>query len=267
MEKLKGKVAIVTGGAGGIGRAYALRLALLGADVAIIDIDLGVASRYGEVLTAASVMEEVKALGGRSIGIQADLSQQKQAADAIERVAMELGRIDILVNNAGGAITPIDRSRSSDTPGEDTEKLFAVNFYSMLHCCQAAAPYLRQQGGAVVNIATTGVDRTPPGGRIAMYSAAKAAVLRYSQSLAVELGPDGVRVNCISPGIIESARVKAQAAARNLGTETQAKANPLRRLGTPEDCAGALEFLVTDLSRYVTGECIRVSGGATLVSS
>ena len=112
----------------------------------------------------------------------------------------------------------------------------------------------------MVNIATTGVDRTPPGGRIAMYSAAKAAVLRYSQSLAVELGPDGVRVNCISPGIIESARVKAQAAARNLGTEAQAKANPLCRLGTPEDCAGALEFLVT-------GECIRVSGGATLVSS
>src|SRR5882724_9333169 len=85
MEKLRGKVAIVTGGAGGIGRAYALRLALLGADVAIIDIDLGVAARYGEALTAASVMEEVKALGGRSIGIQADLSQQKQAADAIER--------------------------------------------------------------------------------------------------------------------------------------------------------------------------------------
>jgi NAD(P)-dependent dehydrogenase (short-subunit alcohol dehydrogenase family) len=168
MDKLKGKVAIVTGGSGGIGRAYALRLALLGADVAIIDIDLAVAGRYGEALTAASVMEEVKALGGRSIGVEADLSQQKQAVDAIEKVAKELGRIDILVNNAGGAITPIDRSRSSDTPFEDTEKLFAVNFYTMVHCCQAAAPHLRKQGGAVVNIATTGVDRTPEGGRIAM---------------------------------------------------------------------------------------------------
>jgi NAD(P)-dependent dehydrogenase (short-subunit alcohol dehydrogenase family) len=267
MDKLKGKVAIVTGGAGGIGRAYALRLAQLGADVAIIDIDLAVASRYGEALTAASVMEEVRAFGGRSIGVEADLSQQQQAAAAIEKVAKELGRIEILVNNAGGAITPIDRSRSSDTPLEDTEKLFAVNFYSMVHCCQAAAPHLRKQGGAVVNIATSGVDRTAGNGRLAMYSAAKAAVLRYTQSLAVELGPDGVRVNCISPGIIESARIKAQAAARKLGTDAQARANPLRRLGTPEDCAGALEYLVTDLSRYVTGECIRVSGGATLVSS
>src|SRR5258708_23058005 len=137
----------------------------------------------------------------------------------------------------------------------------------MVACCQDAAPDLRKQGGAVVNIATYGVDRTLASGRLAMYSAAKAAVLRYTQSLAVELGPDGVRVNCISPGIIESARVKALAAARNLGTEAQARANPLRRLGTPEDRAGALAFLVTDLSRYVTGECIRVSGGATLVSS
>jgi NAD(P)-dependent dehydrogenase (short-subunit alcohol dehydrogenase family) len=267
MDKLKGKVAIVTGGAGGIGRAYALRLALLGADVAIVDIDLGVAARFGETLTAASVMEEVKALGGRSIGIEADLSQQARAADAIEQIARAMGRIDILVNNAGGAITPIDRSRPSEAPFEDTEKLFAVNFYSMVHCCQAAVPHLRKQGGAIVNVATNGVDRTPAGGRLAMYNSSKAAVVRYTESLAVELGPDGIRVNCISPGIIESARIKAQAAARNLGTDVQAKANPLRRLGTPEDCAGALEFFVTDLSRYVTGECMRVSGGATLVSS
>src|SRR5260221_8443115 len=175
MNELKGKVAIVTGGAGGIGRAYALRLARLGADVAIIDIDLAVASRYGEALTAESVMEEVKALGGRSIGVEADLSQQKQSAAAIEKVANELGRIDILVNNAGGAITPIDRSRASESPLEDTEKLFAVNFYSMVHCCQAAVPFMRRQGGgAIVNVATNGVDRTPAGGRLAMYNSAKA---------------------------------------------------------------------------------------------
>ena len=88
-----------------------------------------------------------------------------------------------------------------------------------------------------------------------MYGAAKAAVLQYTRSMAVELGPDGVRVNCISPGIIESMRVKAQAAARNLGTEAQAKANPLRRLGTPEDCVGVMEFLVTDLSRSLIRRC------------
>ena len=267
MDKLKGKVAVVTGGAGGIGRAYVLRLALLGADVAIVDIDLDVASRYGERLSAESVMEEVRQLGGRSVGIQADLSQQDAARSSIGKIFEELGQIDILVNNAGGAITPIDRSRASETPLEDTEKLFAVNFYSMVHCCQAAVPFMRRQGGAIVNVATNGVDRTPASGRLAMYNSAKAAVIRYTQTLAVELGPDGIRVNCISPGIIESARIKAQAASRNLGTDAHANATPMRRLGTPEDCAAVLEFLVTDLSRYVTGECIRVSGGATLVSS
>jgi NAD(P)-dependent dehydrogenase (short-subunit alcohol dehydrogenase family) len=267
MAKLKGKVAIVTGGAGGIGRAYALRLAQLGADVAIIDIDLAVAGKFGEALTAETVVDEIKAFGSRSVGIQADLSSQEQAAAAIERVAKELGRIDVLVNNAGGATTPIERSHPSVVSLADTQKLFAINFFSMMHCCQAAAAHLRKQGGAIVNIATNALDRVPPGGRFVMYTAAKAAVLNYTKSLAVELGPDGVRVNCISPGIIESARVRAQAAARNLGTEAQAKANPLRRLGTPEDCAGALEFLVTDLSSYVTGECIRVSGGQSLGST
>ena len=212
MDKLKGKVAVVTGGAGGIGRAYAVRLALLGADVAIVDIDLDVASRYGERLSAESVMEEVRQLGGRSVGIQADLSQQDAARNAIGKIFDELGQIDILVNNAGGAITPIDRSRASESPLEDTEKLFAVNFYSMVHCCQAAVPFIRRQGGAIVNVATNGVDRTPASGRLAMYNSAKAAVIRYTQALAVELGPDGIRVNCISPGIIESARIKAQAA-------------------------------------------------------
>jgi len=249
MDKLKGKVAVVTGGAGGIGRAYALRLALLGADVAIVDVDLDVASRYGEILSAESVMEEVKRLGGRSIGIQADLSQQEPARAAIRRIFDELGRIDILVNNAGGAVTPIDRSKGSESPLEDTEKLFAVNFYSMVHCSQAAVPFMRRQGGAIVNVATNGVDRTPASGRLAMYNSAKAAVIRFTQSLAVELGPDGIRVNCISPGIIESARIKAQAVARNLGTTSHAEATPMRRLGTPEDCAGVLEFLVADLSR------------------
>lgn len=267
MDKLQGKVAIVTGGAGGIGRAYALRLALLGADVAIVDIDLDVASKYGEKLSAESVMEEVKRLGGRSIGIQADLSQPDAARSAVSTVFEQMGQIDILVNNAGGAVTPIDRSRASESPLEDTEKLFAANFYSMVHCCQAAVPLMRQRGGVIVNVATNGVDRTPSSGRLAMYNSAKAAVIRYTQTLAVELGPDGIRANCISPGIIESARIKAQATARNLGTKAHADLTPMRRLGTPEDCAGVLEFLVTDLSRYVTGECIRVSGGATLVSA
>ena len=263
---LDGKVAAVTGGAGGMGRAFALRLAHAGADVAILDIDLNVAARYGEQLSAASVPDEIRALGRSSIGVEADLSDPDGATGAIEQVVAKLGRIDILVNCAGGAISPVERSAASMTPPEDVDLLFRANFLTMINCCRAAIPHMKGSGGAIVNLATMGVDVTPPSGRHAMYSSVKAAVLRYTQSLAVELGPEGIRVNCVSPGLIETARIKASAAARGLGTSKQAEANPLRRLGTPEDVAGVVEFLVSDAAGYVTGENIRVTGGSTLLS-
>ena len=109
--KLDGKTAIVTGGARGLGRAYALRLASLGADVAIVDINLDGATEFGERLSASSVAAEIERMGRRSIGIQADLTQRSQAFGAIEKAHEALGRLDILVNNAGGALTPAERSQ------------------------------------------------------------------------------------------------------------------------------------------------------------
>jgi 3-oxoacyl-[acyl-carrier protein] reductase len=264
MRQLEGKVAIVTGSAGGMGRSHALRLASLGADVVITDIDLEASRQFGEILGAATVMDEVRALGVRSIGISADLADRAQAARMIEQTMSAFGRIDILVNNAGGAVAPADRSTATKTPPEDTELLFAANFKTMLNCCQAAAPHLTRPGGTVVNISSIGVDRDDATGRFALYFASKAAVARYSQSLAVELGPEGIRVNCISPGLIETARIKSQAAARDLATKEQAKSVPLGRLGCPDDISNVLEFLVSRLSTYITGETIRVCGGATL---
>jgi 3-oxoacyl-[acyl-carrier protein] reductase len=265
MHRLDGKVAIVTGGAGGIGRGYALRLARLGADVAILDLDLAISRRHGELLTAADVVEEVRALGVRSVGVEADLSDRPQAEAAIRRVVEDLGGIDVLVNNAGGAIAPFERSSGADSPEQDTALLFNANFFTTVNCCQAAIPHLRARRGVIVNISTICVDVVDREGKYAMYGAAKAAVLRYSRNLAVELGPDGIRVNCIAPGITETARVKASAAARGIGTSDQATAIPLRRFASVDDMLGPLQFLVTDMSAYVTGECIRVSGGMTLV--
>ncbi|MGE3142379.1 MAG: SDR family NAD(P)-dependent oxidoreductase, partial [Hyphomonadaceae bacterium] len=262
MKKLKGKVAAVTGAGGGMGRAYAHRLAQLGADVAILDIDLNVAKRWKEELQADTVMDELRAMGVRSIGVEADLSKRDQVFAAIETVVRDLGGLDILVNNAGGAITDIQQSFASISPPEDTERLMDANFRTTLNCCQAAIPHLKARKGVIVNVTTVGVDADDVQARNALYAAAKAAVLRYSKSLAVELGPDGVRVNCIAPGGMATARIKAMAAVRNLVTADSAKNIPLRRLGTAEDIAGAMEFLVTDMSAYVTGECIRVSGGA-----
>ncbi|WP_035595416.1 SDR family NAD(P)-dependent oxidoreductase [Hyphomonas polymorpha] len=261
---LQGKLAIVTGGAGGMGRSHALRLAELGANVAIIDIDLKVAARYGETLSAASVRDEILNLGRDSIAIEADLSDRKAAFDAVHQIERHFGRIDILVNNAGGAITPIGSSSASMASEEDRNTLFAANFHTAVNMCQACVPALIKEGGVIVNISTVGVCLDDAAARFAMYSASKAAVEKYTRSLAVELGPKQVRVNCIAPGLIATPRVASQAAARNLATGGQADAIPLRRLGQASDITGVVEFLVSDLASYVTGECIRVSGGLQL---
>jgi len=265
---LVGKVAIVTGAARGIGRAYALRLATLGADVAIVDIDLDGAAKFNEELTAPSVAEEVAGLGRRGLGVQADLGDRRAGEDMVKRVVDTFGRVDILVNNAGGLITPVDRSQASIVPDKDIQLIIDTNLMSTIHCCRAVVPGMRAQGGdIIVNIASTAATTTYSDGLIAHYAMTKAAVLSYTRHLAAELGKAGIRANCIAPGIIMTARVAAQAASRNIGTAADTSAIPLGRLGTPEDCAGALEFLVTDLSAYVTGQCISVCGGRVLTPS
>lgn len=267
MTDLRGKAAIVTGGAGGMGRAHALRLASLGADVAIFDIDLNIAQQFDEKLSGDSVADELLAFGHRAMAVQADLSCAEQARAAVEQVMAKFGRLDIVINNAGGAITPIENSTASTSSAQDTQKLFDANFLTTLNMCQAAAPLLQRPGGTIVNIITIGAEIQDAVGRYALYGAAKAAVLKYSKNLAVELAPDGIRVNCISPGLIETPRIKAQAAKRNLATMDAAANIPLRRLGKIEDVVGVMEFFVSDQSSYITGECIRVAGGMGLVTA
>ncbi len=264
-QDLLGRIAVVTGGGGGMGRVHALTLAARGADVAILDIALDAGIRNGEALTAATVVAEIEAQGRRAIGIELDLSQADVVAAAFGRIAAAFDRIDFLVNNAGGAITPIERSTATLSTVDDVETLLDANLRTTINCCRAAAPHLAD-GGAIVNVATVGVDLDDSTGRLAIYAAVKAAIVRYTRSLAVELGPRGIRANCVAPGLIETARVKAQAAARNLATAAQAQRIPLRRLGQSEDVAAVVAFLVGPGAAYVTGECIRVSGGMTLVS-
>ncbi|TFV51242.1 SDR family NAD(P)-dependent oxidoreductase [Bradyrhizobium niftali] len=266
--QLVGKTAVVTGGARGLGRAFALRLASLGADVAIIDIDLNAAAAFGEVLKAPSVAEEIQNLGRRGIGIQTDLTDREKAVEAIEQVYSTLGRIDILVNNAGGAITPTQFSAASATRNEDLRLLLDVNLFSTVNCCVAAAPYMSSIGGGViVNMASTTGTTVYSKGVLAGYGATKAAIAHYTRYLAAELGPRGTRVNCMAPAIIWTSRVAAQAAARGVGTQDETASIPLRRFGSIEDCTGVLEFLTTPLSQYVTGQVISVCGGSVLTPS
>jgi len=267
--KLEGQVAIVTGAARGLGRAYALRLASLGADVVIADINLDAAREFDEELTAATVPDEVRAMGRRSIGVQGDLTRREGARALMERTLAEFGRIDILVNNAGGAFSPVERSAASRFTDEDMAQMFGVNYHSAVYCCQEAAPAMRaQKSGVIVNVATmVALDAAKSGANLTPYSVAKAAVLHYTRHLATELGPDGIRVNCLSPGGMLTQRIRKQSEGRNMHTEKEMRRIPLRRFGEVEDCANVLEFLVTPLSGYVTGQCISVCGGTVLTPS
>ena len=267
-EPLKGKVAIVTGAARGIGRAYALRLAKLGADVVIADRDLQGAAIYGERLGAESVPGEIEALGRRSIGVEGDLSKPDDVKRLFDETMKVFGRVDILVNNAGGAIGREPAALPSNTSQEDYDLLMDANFRTAVLCCQAAAPIMKaQESGIIVNIAAQTGAAPLPSAVVSIYGSARAAVAMYTRNLAAELGPHGIRVNAISPGITMTARIAQQAAERGIGTNSQVEALPLRRFAEPEDMAGVLEFLTTDLSQYVTGQVISVCGGALLTAS
>jgi len=262
--KLDGKVALVTGSARGLGRAYALHLATLGADVVINDVDMQAAQQYDEELTAPTVMDEVKAMGRRSLGIVADVTSQIQVNRMVEQIVGELGHLDILVNNAGGALVP-GPSYASSVPEQDFRRMMDINLMGTIFCCQAAsAPMKEQRSGKIVNVGSQAGLRSQGGGGGTSYSVAKAAIHHYTRKLAWELGPYNVNVNCIAPGWILSSR--AMASGRG-SPESRARLEAeiaLKRLGTPEDCAKVVEFLATDLSDYVTGQIISVCGGVCL---
>ncbi|GAA4333004.1 glucose 1-dehydrogenase [Pigmentiphaga soli] len=260
---------MVTGAGRGIGRGFALRLARLGCDVVVADVDLDGAAKFGEALTAASVPDEIIALGRRSIGVEGDLSRRADAQALIDRALEAFGRVDILVNNAGGAVAPIATSRASEMNEEDFRRMFDVNLMTTIHCSQAAVPAMRAGGGgSIVNVASTlGIDAAHRGGLLAHYGMAKTGVIQFTRFLAAEVGPDGIRVNCIAPGSTATARVVSQAKERNIVNDGDLPKIPLRRLGTVEDMAGPLEFLASDLSSYVTGQVISVCGGKVLTAS
>lgn len=269
-RKLAGKVALVTGGARGLGRGYALRLAGLGADVAIIDRNLKAAEVYEferAQMTAPSVMEECEALGVRALGLEVDLTDRAASEKAVADIVAALGRMDIAVANAGGGIARFadevggDEPARTDvnttgTPSECDQDMLArvldLNLMTCLYTCMAVAPYMKaQRSGKIVTVSSVGgLDAK---GGYHPYGTAKTAIIHYTRALAQELGPYNINVNCIAPGIIRTGR---------LGDRTDlASAVPLGREGTVEDCARVVEFLVTELSDYVTGRTIAVDGG------
>jgi len=269
--KLAGRLALVTGAGRGLGRAYALHLAKIGADVVVNDINLESAKEYGEELTAPTVTDEIRNIGRRSIGIQANVTKKDQVDSMFRQLLDEFGHLDILVNNAGGNLNRLgSRAGSpitfpSSASMEDHSFIMDVNLTGTILCCQAAStPMKEQRYGKIVNVASqAGLHAAPEMIKAMSYNIAKAAIIHYTRCLAAELGPYNVNVNCIAPGWIYTSRAVAEGR-KGKAAEALEKQIPLGRLGYPEDVAKVVEFLVTDLSDYVTGQCISVCGGYVL---
>ena len=248
MFSLADKVAIVTGAGRGIGRGIALGLAQAGADIVIADLLATDAEK-----TAA----EIRTLGRKSLAVPTDVRSGEQVANMVKRTLDEFHRIDILVNNVGvfGRQTP-----SLKVKEEDWDSLLEANLKGAFLCCKAVAEAMIKQGkGSIVNISSLGGILPPLG--FTAYNAAKAGVINMTQSLAVEWGPQRIRVNCIAPGWIETPFNSPRGFLQAPFVVSALKRVPLQRPGKPEDIAGAAIYLASDAADYVTGMTIIVDGG------
>jgi len=247
--KLNGKVAVVTGAGGDIGRAITLRMAEEGANVVLADINVDRANR---------VAAEVKALGRDSIVAGVDVTKGKEA-DAMVRTALNgFGQIDILVNNAGGSA----RERASlfcESREEVWDSVLGVNLKGVLNCCRAVINHMiERRKGKIVNLGSTAGVVGDAG--LADYSAAKGGVIAFTKALAKEVGPYGINVNCVSPGPIDTQGLALLPEIR----EKAKKATVLGRLGRPEEVANLIVFLASEEADYIVGQNFLLCGGRSL---
>ena len=269
---LSGRVALVTGGSRGLGRADALTLARAGADVVVADIlvesDTSAAERYGPLAQAAvaqgmvhaeSTVDEIRSLGRRALALRCDVTDRSDVAAVVARTVEELGAVDILVNNAG---TLDHVGQFADQQPELWERDLRVNLTGAFNCAQAVWPHMRERGfGRIVNMAS--VAGTLGGFGQASYSTTKAGVLGLTRHLAKEFGPQGVRVNAIAPGTTEGERVAGLLTQAD--RERQIAGIPLGRFATAEDLSPVVLFLLSDEARYITGATVDVNGGVLTI--
>jgi 3-oxoacyl-[acyl-carrier protein] reductase len=256
---LGGRGAVVTGAASGIGRACARVLAAAGAAVMCADVAPDGAER-----TAA----EIEAAGGHAVARQVDVSRPDDVDALVDAARRSFGRLDVMANVAGIIVqAPVVEL------GDDVlERVLAVNLKGVFHGCRAAARVMAGQGsGSIVNMASAAVDTPSPG--LAAYGMAKAAVVQLTRVLATEVGPQGVRVNAVAPGFVETPMTSRHFTAAD-GTVDEshrsavlgavARTAPLRTVGRPDDVAYAVLYLASEASRFVTGQVLRPNGGVAM---
>ena len=252
MISLDGKRAFVTGGGRGIGRATALMLAQAGAAVAV-----GYRSRRAE---ADETLAGVRRLRRPAIGVAGDLGDPAAAGRAVDDAVQGLGGLDLLIVNHG--IWPSDEVPVAAMTDAQWDATLRTNLDSVLYVCRAAIPLL-PDGGKIVLVSSTAGQRGEA--FHADYAATKGAVISFTKSLAVELAPRRINVNCVAPGWVDTEMSRAPYAREGgKGQGDIARTIPLGRVATAEECAGPIVFLCSDLARHVTGEILNVNGGSVL---
>jgi NAD(P)-dependent dehydrogenase (short-subunit alcohol dehydrogenase family) len=249
-EPLEGKIAIVTGGASGIGLAISQRLARDGAKVAILDLDATSAERAAADIAAG---------GGTAIACGVDVASREQIEAGVAEVRDQLGPVAILVNNAGiDGITPF-----AQTDPAFWDRIFAINITGTFHCTQVVLPDMVEAGwGRIVNVSSSSAQRGSK--NMVAYSATKGAMISFTRSLALELGGQGITVNNVPPGFIETPMLHKSIDSGRFPAgflDAQIALTPVGRAGRPEDIAAAVAFLASPDASYITGQTLGVNGG------
>ena len=249
MGRIQGKVAVITGAASGMGRATAIRFAKEGASVVLTDLN----SQGGETAVA-----ECAAAGGKAVFQRTDVTSEADIKAAVDRALKEYGRLDIMFNNAGvaGAVGPIEKVASSDW-----DRTVAILLRAAFLGMKYSIPAMRQSGGGSI-ISTASVAGLRGVGYLAAYSAAKAAVVNLTQAVAIEVGHDKIRVNCICPGGVNTPLIhRGIPGGEEISEKRMAKMQPIPRAGKPDDIANMALFLASDESEWISGTAMVVDGG------
>jgi 3-oxoacyl-[acyl-carrier protein] reductase len=247
--RLKDRVAIITGGARGIGKAIAIKMVQEGAAVGLLDIIAP------EVSRAAN---ELQAMGGKALGINVDVTRKEQVAQAVEHILAQFGRVDILVNNAG-IVRP---ALLEDVKDGDWEEVVGTNLKGTFFCTRAVLPFMKKaRYGKIINVSS----RASLGKELrTVYGATKAALIGVTRTWALELAQHNINVNAIAPGPIATELFIAANPADSPRTQAIINEIPLKRIGQPEDVANLVTFLASDESSFITGQAIFICGGLTV---